>query len=421
MALTKEEQWKKEKIKKYQRNYHKSAKARKKELDQRPEAIVKRKAYNQREDVKAKRREYEKSEHIIETRKRYRQSPKGKAMHKKSQKRWRAKPENKELLRKRSQLPEVKARKKEAQRRYSQKPEVKEKIAERTKKYYENEDNRQRRRVTDNKRYHSPEGQRKAKEYRESPKGSVYHRNYSRVYTKTEKAKTRMKKYASQPHVKEKILQKSRKPESRERNAANRVMRRYELIWALGGECVECKTTDIRLLHIDHIHGGGRQEKYSTPSTDIDYIKYRRNINEAKNKLQILCTNHNKIKRFVNQEGIKYLDSKTGVPKESASWSAVVRYELTILLGGKCIHCGINDIRALELDHINGEGKKNRKFRRADTEYNYYKKNIDEAKNTLQVLCANHNKIKRYENKEGIRYLDPKTGMPRLMGKFTRL
>lgn len=61
--------------------------------------------------------------------------------------------------------------------------------------------------------------------------------------------------------------------------------------------------------------------------------------------------------------------------------------------GNRCATCGFNDIRALQLDHINGGGGKEnqlignvavyRKALRGDSGY--------------QVLCANCNWIKRYE------------------------
>ena len=64
--------------------------------------------------------------------------------------------------------------------------------------------------------------------------------------------------------------------------------------------------------------------------------------------------------------------------------------------------CGFSDIRALQLDHIAGGGLKERdKFKGPVTMYYYYSKNLDIAKEKLQVLCANCNYVKRYENEEG--------------------
>jgi len=76
------------------------------------------------------------------------------------------------------------------------------------------------------------------------------------------------------------------------------------------------------------------------------------------------------------------------------------RRELIEILGNKCIRCGFDDIRALQLDHINGGGLKEFKLIGNTQMYIKYHKNKDKLKQNLQVLCANCNWIKRYENNE---------------------
>lgn len=70
------------------------------------------------------------------------------------------------------------------------------------------------------------------------------------------------------------------------------------------------------------------------------------------------------------------------------------RVEILDFMEGKCIFCGFSDYRALQVDHINGCGKKNRLDR--------YALFVDIKKNThkYQLLCANCNWIKRYEKGE---------------------
>jgi hypothetical protein len=66
------------------------------------------------------------------------------------------------------------------------------------------------------------------------------------------------------------------------------------------------------------------------------------------------------------------------------------------MLGGKCVYCGISDLRVLQIDHINGGGGKEiRKY--GPRRYKIYlaRKCIG-----LQLLCANCNAIKKYENNE---------------------
>lgn len=74
------------------------------------------------------------------------------------------------------------------------------------------------------------------------------------------------------------------------------------------------------------------------------------------------------------------------------------------LLGYKCVKCGFCDIRALQIDHINGDGKEERSSNPGARKY--YKemlKNISEKKSKYQILCANCNWIKRFENNEQFR------------------
>lgn len=62
-----------------------------------------------------------------------------------------------------------------------------------------------------------------------------------------------------------------------------------------------------------------------------------------------------------------------------------------------CIKCGFADKRALQFDHKNGGGVKDQHIHDI---YNYYSSHPEEAKQKLQVLCANCNWIKRAENNE---------------------
>lgn len=72
------------------------------------------------------------------------------------------------------------------------------------------------------------------------------------------------------------------------------------------------------------------------------------------------------------------------------------------MLGSKCVRCGYSeDWRALQVDHIKSEGVIDRKrFRGGRGGMYYYLKHPYEAKQNLQVLCANCNAIKRHEQKE---------------------
>lgn len=79
-----------------------------------------------------------------------------------------------------------------------------------------------------------------------------------------------------------------------------------------------------------------------------------------------------------------------------------IRQNLLDILGNRCVKCGFSDTRALQFDHINGGGtiERKKKFRNTTTMSAYYIKHPEEARKNLQVLCANCNWIKRFENNE---------------------
>jgi hypothetical protein len=65
--------------------------------------------------------------------------------------------------------------------------------------------------------------------------------------------------------------------------------------------------------------------------------------------------------------------------------------------GNQCVMCGFNDVRALQIDHVNGGGRKEIK---GMSPVSYLKKVLGDKDGHYQVLCANCNFIKRYTNNE---------------------
>lgn len=100
----------------------------------------------------------------------------------------------------------------------------------------------------------------------------------------------------------------------------------------------------------------------------------------------------------------RYIQSPKGrmmINKANKKFRDGRRKKLIELLGNKCVICGFDDFRALQLDHVNGNGTTHRKkFGTVDVMIGYYLKHLDEAVVDLQILCANHNWIKRFENHE---------------------
>ncbi len=65
-------------------------------------------------------------------------------------------------------------------------------------------------------------------------------------------------------------------------------------------------------------------------------------------------------------------------------------------LGGICCRCGFSDSRALQIDHVDGEGSEDRRgiYR------GKFLNKVLAASTGYQLLCANCNWIKRFENEE---------------------
>lgn len=84
-----------------------------------------------------------------------------------------------------------------------------------------------------------------------------------------------------------------------------------------------------------------------------------------------------------------------------AAWRRRLRERVIVFLGGKCCRCGFSDWRALQVDHVHGGGS-SRKDRAYDSTPALYAKVLSDTENNYQLLCANCNWIKRYENSEVI-------------------
>lgn len=80
-------------------------------------------------------------------------------------------------------------------------------------------------------------------------------------------------------------------------------------------------------------------------------------------------------------------------------------------LGGKCVSCGFADYRALQFDHVKEKGLTHL---RSQTWRKYHQEILDDTEGRFQLLCANCNWIKRYENEE---HPEPRTlGLGKILG-----
>ncbi len=95
------------------------------------------------------------------------------------------------------------------------------------------------------------------------------------------------------------------------------------------------------------------------------------------------------------------------VRKYGPVYTQNIRNSLIDRMGGACVKCGYTDKRALHFDHIHGNGCKHRLIQRSTlSRCNYWNDwlnsggNISNVEFPIQLLCANCNMIKRFENKE---------------------
>lgn len=87
-------------------------------------------------------------------------------------------------------------------------------------------------------------------------------------------------------------------------------------------------------------------------------------------------------------------ENNPGYWKEYTTKLKKLIYEI---LGDKCVKCGFDDKRALQMDHINNDGYKERWAGTNDA--NRYLKVLKDP-SRFQILCANCNWIKRYEKED---------------------
>ena len=85
--------------------------------------------------------------------------------------------------------------------------------------------------------------------------------------------------------------------------------------------------------------------------------------------------------------------------KQDRGYEKERRAQIYNILGRKCVQCGFLDERALQVDHINGGGSKERKLYKGNGAYGLVRA-IKEQPLAFQILCANCNWIKRAVNGE---------------------
>lgn len=133
--------------------------------------------------------------------------------------------------------------------------------------------------------------------------------------------------------------------------------------------------------------------------------RYKEKIKEYNRKWRKSHPNYNSEYYKLNKSEInKRNERNRNKPEYKERAKARLKYRLDEakrkvydLLGRECVHCGFDDVRALQIDHINGGGTKDRKGMSGLQFLNHV---ISINGKGYQILCANCNWIKRYENGE---------------------
>lgn len=98
----------------------------------------------------------------------------------------------------------------------------------------------------------------------------------------------------------------------------------------------------------------------------------------------------------------KYTDTskwRANANERSKKYFRKQRELILWLLGNKCKECGFANPQALQVDHIHGKGNKEGRLHGA-AYYREILESIERGEEKYQLLCANHNWIKREEQKE---------------------
>jgi hypothetical protein len=144
------------------------------------------------------------------------------------------------------------------------------------------------------------------------------------------------------------------------------------------------------------------------PLTEQERREYKDKYNkkryqEKREKMLEICKKYRQENREkLREKQMKYRrDNIELLFKKRKKYNKNLKNLVVEKMGKKCIKCGFNDSRALQIDHINGGGTKELRSIGSKAIYRrILKMSINEMNNKYQLLCANCNWIKRYENDE---------------------
>ena len=99
--------------------------------------------------------------------------------------------------------------------------------------------------------------------------------------------------------------------------------------------------------------------------------------------------------------GLLRLRKRLERPRKALPHIRITRKDVLNYLGNKCAVCGFSDPRALQIDHINNDGKIHRaKFPYKIRLYEDILESLKRGEKKYQILCANCNTIKEREREK---------------------
>ena len=159
-------------------------------------------------------------------------------------------------------------------------------------------------------------------------------------------------------------------------------------------KCKGCGESDLAVLTIDHINGGGNQHRKKIGcKTGCSFYRWLKK-NGYPEGFQVLCFNCQFRKRSIEIKP----ENPNKRQQQKANYVRLVKEQVLARYGTHCT-CGETDLEVLTLDHVNDDGAKHRK----DTGtrgFNFYimlRKNNFPQDPPLKVLCINCQYRKRNE------------------------
>ena len=176
--------------------------------------------------------------------------------------------------------------------------------------------------------------------------------------------------------------------------------------------CIHCGISDVDLLTLDHVNNDGHiYNKKGKRLGGIDLaIELRKRGWPEDIKIQILCFNCNTKKEKIRcRQQAAINNSKLSEEHRKLNEDGNEKYRQTRLkvlqhIGpngeAKCAHCGEDDYDMLDIDHINGRGKRKTLFEKLGSKElaTWLKKNNwPDVSLHFQVLCRNCNQLKHFD------------------------